>query len=270
MTDFQDLDIQRTPTPPVGSRVPSRTGTWIALALLVCAAAAAAYIVFFRTPKGPADRVAVAETEVAAAAGPPVAAEAELPPLDEMDAVVRSLLGALSAHPRLAAWLTTDDLVRHFVEVVDAIASGRTPARFLPVLTPARPFTVEERGNTTRIDPLSFARYDALADAFVSIEPARAAEVYTRLRPRLEEAYRERFVGGTFDERFRRAIAVLAETPTPGHEIRLLPHGVGYAFADPELESRPAAQKHLLRTGPRNVRIVTEHLRELEKALARR
>jgi hypothetical protein len=45
------------------------------------------------------------------------------------------------------------------------------------------------------------------------------------------------------------------------------PQGIGYRFEDANLESLTAAQKHLLRMGPRNVRIVQLKLRDIAAAL---
>lgn len=42
---------------------------------------------------------------------------------------------------------------------------------------------------------------------------------------------------------------------------------LGHGFADPDLEALPAAQKQLLRMGPRNVRIIQSSLREIALAL---
>jgi hypothetical protein len=41
-----------------------------------------------------------------------------------------------------------------------------------------------------------------------------------------------------------------------------------YVYSDPQLESLSAAQKQLLRTGPRNVRLVQARLREIAQHLA--
>jgi hypothetical protein len=265
MAEFQDLEIRR-PAVPVEPAPERRTGRWIAVALLIVASAAAAYIVFGRSSPAEPERVGVAVADQPVTQ-PVTASQDDLPPLAEMDPVVRQLVGALSSHPRLLAWLATDNLLRNIVEVVDAIAANRTPARLLPVLAPGQPFAVERRGDAATIDPRSFARYDAVVDAFASVDAERTAEVYARLRPRLEEAYRERFVGGSFHDRLREALAVLADTPTPPAAMAVVPFGAGYAFADPDLESRSPAQKHLLRTGPRNVRIVKSRLQELARWL---
>ena len=49
--------------------------------------------------------------------------------------------------------------------------------------------------------------------------------------------------------------------------IRLKPKGIGYAYVDERLESLTAAQKQLLRMGPRNVGIIRRGLRGIALAL---
>jgi len=48
---------------------------------------------------------------------------------------------------------------------------------------------------------------------------------------------------------------------------RVEPRGIGYGFADLDLEALTAAQKQLLRMGPRNVRIIQSSLRQIALAL---
>ena len=60
----------------------------------------------------------------------------DLPPLDESDDVVRGLVKELSSNPSVAAWLTTDNLIRNFVVVVSNIAAGEPAARRVTVLRP--------------------------------------------------------------------------------------------------------------------------------------
>ena len=84
-----------------------------------------------------------------------------LPPLDETDALVRQLVSQLSSHPRVAAWLATDGLLRNFAVVLTNIADGGTPVKTLRAQRPQEPFTVRTTAAGTVIDPASFHRYDA-------------------------------------------------------------------------------------------------------------
>lgn len=266
---LDDVDIKRTPQ-PAAPRNRRQRGTWWAVGALLLAAVAAVYVLLIWNrdpPAVPADTTAVATTTVEAEPLGATPENIDLPPLEATDSLVRQLLSALSSHPRLAAWLTTDGLIRNFTVVVDTVASGATPSRQLTVLKPVGAFTVAGDGEATTIDPASYARYDPLADAFASLDPAGLARIYATLKPRIEEAYRERFVGGSFDARLERAIVLLLQTPVIERDVAVTPAGIGFAYADPKLEALSGAQKHLLRTGPRNVRLVKTHLREVALAL---
>ena len=48
---------------------------------------------------------------------------------------------------------------------------------------------------------------------------------------------------------------------------RLRPTGTGFGYADERLESLTAAQRQLLRMGPRNTRVIKSTLREIALAL---
>ena len=198
------------------------------------------------------------------------AAPIVLPPLDQSDPLVRELVKTISSHPRLAAWLATDGLIRNFTVVVANVAEGKTPAAHLRVLRPSSSFQVVERGGDLYVDPRSYERYDGLAAAVASIEPAGAARLYGTLKPRIEEAYRDLgFPETSFDRTLERVIVLLLETPVLDAAVRMRvePRGIGYAFADRDLEALRAAQKQLLRMGPRNVRIIQSSLREIALAL---
>jgi hypothetical protein len=250
------------PIPPKRS-----LGPVIALGLLIVAAGLAIYVVFGRKASGPVDNAAAtppAAAQVTEEAVKPLGAEAErivVPPLDESDPVVRELVGKLSSHPRVAAWLTTQGLVRNFTAVVVAVAEGKTPAGSLRSLRPSASFRVIDR----TIDPNSFERYDPLADAVASLDAAGSARLYTTLKPRIEAAYRDLgFPDAPFDRALERAVVSLLGTPIPAEPIGVKPRGgTGYAYADPALEDLTAAQKQLLRMGPRNARIVQRKLREI-------
>src|SRR5687767_14500998 len=118
---------------------------WIAAAAVVLVFAIAAYFLLGRstpdpTPAGETSTsVPVAPPAPLGGSGDPIAE-----PLDQSDAIVRNLVAALSSHPRVAAWLTTNGLIRNFVVVVENVSTGATPAGHLRVLRPTGPFRVIE------------------------------------------------------------------------------------------------------------------------------
>jgi hypothetical protein len=191
----------------------------------------------------------------------------ELPPLDQSDPLVRRLFGAISSHSRVAAWLTTDNLIRNFVVVVTNVAEGRSPAPRLRTLGPAGRFRVMTVGNEQFAAAANYDRYNQIADAVDSVAPDGAVRLYSTLKPRIEDANRELGNTETFDRTLERAIAVLLEVPIIEGNVRIEPHEAVYRFEDPVLERLTAPQKHLLRMGPRNVRLIQSRLREVGLAL---
>jgi hypothetical protein len=160
-------------------------------------------------------------------------------------------------------------LLRNFTVVMANIADGVTPARHLRVLRPYASFAVTKAGDDLLLDPASYHRYDDLAAALASVEPDGAARLYSTLKPRLTEAYRELGHPDTpVDNALERAIVVLLQTPVVEGQIHLRAvKGTGYGFTDPALESLSAAQKQLLRTGPANMKVIQNALRSLARAL---
>jgi hypothetical protein len=271
--DLPEYELLQTAGQPPDTPPPRRPlGLWLAVAGLLAATAIAAYVAFGgRTTSAPVttkpERVEAPQPPLPPLGG--AAAPIVLPPLDQTDPVVRDLLKQITSHPRVAAWLATQGLIRNFVVVVSIVAEGRTPAGQLRVLRPSAGFHVIERGGDLYIDPRSYERYDGLAAAAASIDPAGAARLYATLKPRIEEAYRDLGVPATpFDRTLERAIVLLLKTPTVEDPVRAEPQGgVGYGFAAPDFEALPAAQKQLLRMGPRNVRSIQSSLRAIALAL---
>src|SRR4051812_39291875 len=259
--DPHDPDIVRTPA-EISAPPPSagRTGLWVAIAALLAAAAAVVYVFFFAGRSAqPRQPVAAAQPAVSPSVKPLGSAPENVvvPPLDETDPLVRTLVAQVSFHPRVLSWLATGGLIRNFAVVVTNLAEGPTPAVHLQVFRPSAPFSVRDQSGTLSIDPASYARYDAFAAAVSSVDPAAAARVYSTLKPRLEDAYRELGApDGTFDRAVERAIVTVLATPIVEDPVRVQHHGVGYAYAAPELEALKPAQKQLLRMGSRNVRAI--------------
>jgi Protein of unknown function (DUF3014) len=276
--DTDDLPDHELHRPVEDSSQPARwtrrrTGPWIAASAAIVILGIAGYFGFVwrprsagdkSTPARPAPRVTDTDASRSLGGSP----EAVLiPPLDASDTVVRTLVAGLSHSPAVTAWLATPDLIRNFTVVVTNIADGGTPAKQLSVLRPSAAFRVANRAGVTVVDPRSYDRYAFVADAIASIDPSVAATLYATLKPRIEEANRELGSNQSFDRTLERAIVALLQTPTVEGSARLTPKGIGYAFEDEALEHLTAAQKQLLRMGPRTVRIVKDRLRDIALAL---
>jgi hypothetical protein len=182
----------------------------------------------------------------------------ELPELDASDALVRELLAGLSEHPRWAAWLVPDDLVRRFVTTVVNVAAGDSPRPQLDFLAPADSFRVPE----------SFDRYDLFADVFVSLDTEATARLYRALHPLFDQAHRELgLTARTFEESLAVAIDNLLAVEVPQGGVEVVPYEAVYEFRDRRLEALSPAEKHIVRLGPENARAVQQRLRELAAAI---
>jgi hypothetical protein len=273
VSDLRDLDLDyvRPPHKPPGPPF------WPILAagglILVLVALAVFGWYSRRARSAPQQTTAPAATGERAnrAATPPLGATGdaiELRPLNESDELVRQLVGRVSTHPAVVAWLATDGLVRNATVIVQNVSAGETPARHLRRLSPQDAFAVRSQSGDTVIDPRSFARYTWIAQAVASLDAAGSARLYGTLKPRVEEAYAE--LGSPdakFDAVLERAIVTLLQTPVVEGDIRLVTRGALYAYADPRLEELSPAQKQLVRTGPDNTRLIQAKLREIALAL---
>ncbi len=271
--DPSELELEKTV--PVegtdGPPPPSRTPLAIAAVVILVGVAVIAYILWPGQPTEPAlveapppaiGESTEPERPLGAAAEP-----VELPPLAESDLLVRELVRALSSHPHVTAWLATDNLIRNFTVVVDNVSRGNTPAAHLTALGPAGPFRVLEGEDEILVDPRSYERYNQIAAAVDSINPEGVARLYTTLKPRIDEAYRELGETEPFDRALERAIVMLLRTPSLDGNVRLEPRGALYRFQDPALERMTLAQKQFARMGPRNMRVVKGRVRDIAHAL---
>ena len=255
---------------PGGGGGGRRVWAWLLVLVLIVVAAVGVWWLL----RDRAEEPAPAPTEAPATEVPePVAEEPvedpTLPELDASDRFVAEAIRRLSSRPELARYLATEGLVRRLVAAVDNVSRGVSPRPNLPEIIPGGGYKVTVDGGAVLPDPETYRRYDALTEVFVSIDTAGAARLYRRLHPLLEEAYRDLgYPEGDFDATVERAIDHLLATPVPPPAPELVPAGVGgHAYADPELEGLSAAQKHLLRTGPRNQRRIQAKLEDLAGAL---
>jgi hypothetical protein len=266
-----DINLERFgPETPGDAPPPSRRPVALLAIVGVLILGLAGGYVYLRRPR--AEPSVPAARQEPSKAPPQSQAEAgdqiPLPPLDETDALVRQLVGRLSSHPTVAAWLTTDGLILNFVVVTASIANGDTPVAELKAIGPVPRFRTRSARDILYIDPSSYGRYDRYADAVSALDARGTARLYATLKPRVREGYRR--VGGVdenFDPVLERAIIELLKVPVVEGSVELHPKGIVYGFADPSLERLTGAQKQLLRMGPKNVRVVQGKLREIASYL---
>ena len=169
MDNLSDYELEKTASTPAPAAPPPThpIGLWISAAVLVAAVCAAAYVAFRLRPL-PA--VTPSATSAAPAKQPPPslggnADPISIPPLDASDAVVRRLVRALTDSPAVAAWLTTNDLIRNF---------ARLYGTFKP--------RIEEASRELGSQDQTFDR--TLERAIVAILETPAVDGPVRLRPK--------------------------------------------------------------------------------------
>ncbi|HZA13941.1 MAG TPA: DUF3014 domain-containing protein [Myxococcaceae bacterium] len=233
---------------------------WIAaVAALALASAFGAWWVFSRAP---APVATIPEAPVAAPA------DAVAPTLEGSDPQVRDWAGRISSSQEWLSWMSGADLVRRFVGALFSVADGASPRAFVTFLTPRETFEAAWRSGRLYASPASFARYDGIARVVGGLDVQQATSAWRALEPLFARAHQEiappgRTLSQTLDE----ATAHLIAVPLPEKPLRLVERGALYAYADPDFERLTAAQKHLLRMGPDNARVVQSKLRELRAAL---
>lgn len=253
----------------------------IVLAVIAAAFTAAIFFWLRRNPGALESLPAAVDSLLPGDAEPPVEVaeatptpeptpEPTLPPVAEeaLDEAVRRLVGGLSSNPALVRWLATEGLVRRFVVGVANVAEGKSPRQGLLFLDPREEFVVREEGERLVVDASTYRRYDVVAEAIGSVDVAGVATAFEELEPRLDEAYRE--LGeprGKFRDVLREAIRRLLRVPVPRGEIEVRPKLKSFRFGDERYEARSAAEKHLLRMGPENMRKVQAKLDEIARAL---
>jgi hypothetical protein len=239
--------------------------------LLIAAAAIIYYFFFYSKPQTTEETTQIVQEQ-------PVVEEKVQPEkekveplevsLDESDDLVRKLAGELSSHPKLTMWLMSDELIRNFVAAVDNVANGQSPGPQIDFFKPAGDFEVRDEAGELFLDPESYKRYDLVAEVFASMDSQGTVTLYRQLKPAIQEAYKDLgYPDANFDDTLKRALGVLLRVPVVKQDIQLEKKVITYTMVDPELESLSAAQKHLLRMGPDNVRVIQGKLRELAESL---
>lgn len=287
MTNLHPGDIRldpedRRPAPPR-----SRGVAPVLLGVVLGLAAIAAWVWWSNQPSTevaavpeptPVDAPPPAPGPVEAAIEHPVDTPEGTPPLqaDQVTSALARLLGSGVSH------LQTDDFPRRFAATADSLARSHAPVLMWPVQpTPGR-FMVEERPDGSKvIADANAQRYASFVGFASSVDSAAAVQLYTRMYPLLQEAYRKLGFGERYlNDRVVKVIDHLLATPEPSGplQVRLTEvkgpvtstqPWVRYEYADAELEDLSSGQKMLLRMGPANERKLKQKLKEVRAHLVR-
>jgi len=104
-----------------------------------------------------------------------------------------------------------------------------------------------------------------IADA---VDAKTLVGIYVHFYPLLQQDYRELgYPNGYFNDRLVQAIDDLLAAPDAAAPLALVQPKVFYQYADPELESRSAGQKMMMRMGSENAAKVKAKLRDIRAEL---
>lgn len=271
------------PAPP--PRAPRRSLTPLAIAAAVVVAGGAAWWWFTQREAAVAPPPPVATQAVPAPAAAASAPEQILSPAAENEHVpaagIVSALTELLGADAMRRFIETTDFPRRAVATLDALGREHAPIAAWPVLpTPGR-FEVQQAGGTVTAAPANAARYAPFVAFVGAIDVARAVDLYRRMYPELQQAYRSLGFGERMlNDRVLRVIDILLGTPDPASPPQLVLTEVKgpiapdrpwtrYEYADPMLQQLSAGQKILLRMAPQQRQVLKAKLRELRAEILR-
>jgi hypothetical protein len=192
-----------------------------------------------------------------------------LPSLDDSDPSARNALEGLMGKEAAQRFIVPESLIRHMVVTVDNLTTEKVAERLRPVRPAPGKFVVSGSEEAPVLDPANYERYEPLVETIRTTDTQSLVASYVRYYPLFQEAYES--LGHPpqyFNDRLIEVIDHLLATPEVPGPIALAQPGVQYVYADPELESRSAGQKALIRMGPDNAKAIKAKLRELRTALA--
>jgi hypothetical protein len=191
-----------------------------------------------------------------------------LPTLENSDSMMRESIAELLGGKALNEFVVPTQLVRRIVASVDNLPRRAAPRRMMPLNAVPGAFVVSGTGDERTLAAANAARYAPYVRAMDAV-PARALVfTYVQAYPLFQRAYEELgYPGKYFNDRLVETIDDLLAAPEIGTSVRLIQPKVLYEFADPELETRSAGQKILMRMGAENALKVKAKLREIRREI---
>ena len=194
-----------------------------------------------------------------------------LPELEKSDQMIRQAALSLGnfSEAEIEAFLPAEQLIRKFVAILDNAASGKFSSNLVADLKMNGSFVAREiEEGIFEIDFRSYQRFDNIADVIYSIDANRAAQLYLTIKPLISEAYKELgYLADDFDAVILSALEGVLATPEVPRRVLLKRPVVMYEYLDPEYEALNGFQKLILRTGPRNSRLLKQKAREIKSVM---
>lgn len=221
-------------------------------------------------PVQPPSAPPVTETAPAIAHPLDLPAVEPLPALEESDGLLAHSLAELLGAKPWARHFYPEGIIRRIVATVDNLPRQDAPAKMWPVHPVGGWLVTAKAADGAAIGAKNARRYAGYVALAETLDTGKTVALYRRFYPLFQQAYQDLgFPDAYFNDRLIVALDDLLATPEPAEPLRLVQDKVRYRFADPDLDSRSAGQKIMLRIGVENARKVKPKLRELRQALAR-
>lgn len=254
----------------------------VAVIVVLLAIAAFAAYWFWPYTQPPAIPPSKPRIEAPPAPPPPPAAQAPqnplpeapqpqpLPTVKESDPAMRDAISGLIGKDAFERYFIPEQIVHHIVATIDNLPRKSYAQRLNPVKTPGGAFQVAGKDDTLAIAPSNAQRYAPYVKALDAIDTSKLVAAYMHFYPLFQKAYVDLgYPNGYFNDRLVEVIDNLLATPDVKGPIKLTVPHVLYEYADPDLQSRSAGQKVLLRMGPENAARVKAKLREIRAKVAK-
>jgi hypothetical protein len=198
----------------------------------------------------------------------PAESAAALPTLENSDSMMRDALSGLMGSKAFGEMVVASQLVRRIVATVDNLPRATAPTRVMPLNAVPGKFATLGMDTDATVDAANFERYLPYVRVIEMIEPHALVQGYARAYPLFQRAYEELgFPGKYFNDRLMQALDDLLAAPELDAPLRVLRSKVLYEFADPELETRSAGQKIMMRMGRDNAVRVKAKLLDIRREL---
>jgi hypothetical protein len=199
---------------------------------------------------------------------PPVEVPKLLPPLEKSDAMMRDSVVDLIGGSAFAHIVVPDQLIRRIVATIDNLPRQTAARRLMPLNSVPGAFVTAGANESLAIAPANFARYAPYVRVLEMVNTRALVYSYARAYSLFQRAYEELgYPGKYFNDRLIEAIDDLLDAPEIDGRIELMRPKVLYEFADPDLETRSAGQKIMVRMGKENALRVKAKLGEIREAL---
>jgi len=196
--------------------------------------------------------------------------EKPLPALGVSDATIRNALSELIADKTLIEYFPLRDFVRRVVATIDNLPREKLALRLMPVKLPGGKFLVTGEQGNYAISAENAARYAPYLRLAEALDTGKLVSLYVHFYPLFQQAYQELgYPKAYFNDRLVEVIDHLLDAPELQAPAKLVQPKVFYLYADPDLESRSAGQKILMRIGNENAAKIKAKLREIRAELVR-